>query len=161
MGERVALGTDGIGADMFEESRTAYFRLREDDLGAGIDWPLARLAEGARLAGRIFGEPLLGTLEPGAPADLVVLDYAAPAPLSDSTLAGHWVFGLSSRHVRDVMVAGEWAVLDRRLVRADREALAAEATGQARRLWARLDEIGPHEFEPKGGRRWPLRVTIA
>ena len=43
----------------------------------GADWPLARLAESARLAGRIFGEPLLGTLEPGAPADLVVLDYAA------------------------------------------------------------------------------------
>ena len=62
---------------MFEESRTAFFRLREDDGGAGGDWPLARLAEGARLAGRAFGEPLLGTLEAGAPADLVVLDYAA------------------------------------------------------------------------------------
>ncbi len=46
------------------------------------DWPLARLAESARLAGRVFDEPLLGTLEPGAPADLVVLDYAAPAPLT-------------------------------------------------------------------------------
>ena len=31
LGPRVALGTDGIGSDMFEESRTAYFRLREDD----------------------------------------------------------------------------------------------------------------------------------
>ena len=159
LGERVALGTDGIGADMFEESRTAYFRLREDDPAAGIDWPLARLAESARLAGRIFGEPLLGTLEPGAPADLVVLDYAAPAPMSDSTLAGHWVFGLSARHVRDVMTAGEWVVLDRRLTRADGRVLAAEAVGQARRLWSRLDEIGPHEFRPKGGRRWPLRLT--
>ena len=66
---------------MFEESHAAFFRLREDDLGAGADWPLAPLAEGARLAGRCFGEPLLGTLEPGAPADLVVLDYAAPAPV--------------------------------------------------------------------------------
>jgi putative selenium metabolism protein SsnA len=161
MGERVALGTDGIGADMFEESRTAYLRLREDDLGAGIEWPLARLAESARLAGRIFGEPLLGRLEPGAPADLVVLDYAAPAPLADSTFAGHWVFGLSSRHVRDVMVAGEWVVLDRRLVRADQQALAAEATEQAQRLWARLDDVGAHEFEPKGGLRWPLPLKTA
>jgi putative selenium metabolism protein SsnA len=161
MGPRVALGTDGIGSDMFEESRTAYFRLREDDVGAGIDWPLERLAEGARLAGRIFDEPLLGTLEPGAPADLVVLDYPAPAPLDGSTLAGHWIFGLGSRHVRDVMVAGEWVVLDRRLARADQQALAADAAEQARRLWARLDEIGPHEFEPKGGRRWPSPLTTA
>ncbi|HEU4943374.1 MAG TPA: amidohydrolase family protein [Gaiellaceae bacterium] len=161
MGPRVALGTDGIGSDMFEESRTAYFRLREDDLAAAVDWPLERLAEGARLAGRSFDEPLLGTLAPGAPADLVVLDYPAPAPLDEATLAGHWIFGLASRHVRDVMVGGEWVVLDRRLARADQQTLAAEAAEQARRLWARLDEIGPHEFEPKGGRRWPSQLTIA
>jgi putative selenium metabolism protein SsnA len=152
LGERVALGTDGIGSDMFEESRAAFFRLREDDVGAGADWPLARLAEGARLAGRAFDEPLLGALSPGAPADLVVLDYAAPTPVRDGSFSGHWVFGLSSRAVRDVMVAGEWVVLDRRLTRVDAEQLAADALGQAERLWRRLDEIGPHEFEPKGGR---------
>jgi cytosine/adenosine deaminase-related metal-dependent hydrolase len=146
---------------MFEESRAAYFRLREDDVGAAPDWPLARLAEGARLAGRIFGEPRLGTLEPGAPADLVVLDYPAPAPVRDSSFAGHWVFGLSSRSVRDVMVAGEWVVADRRLTLADQDGLAAAASEEAARLWRRLDEIAPHEFGPKGGRRWPLRLINA
>ncbi len=151
LGPRVALGTDGIGADMFEESRTAYFRLREDDPGAGAEWPLQRLAESARLAGRVFGEPLLGTLAPGAPADLVVLDYEAPAPLRESSFPGHWVFGLSSRWVRDVMVAGDWVVRDRRLARADGQRLAAEACAAAERLWQRLDAIGPHEYEPKGG----------
>jgi putative selenium metabolism protein SsnA len=153
-GSRLALGTDGIGGDMFEESRAAFFRLREDDVGAGPDWPLARLAESARLAGRLFEEPLLGTLEPGAPADLVVLDYAAPAPVNDSTFAGHWIFGLSSRAVRDVMVAGEWVVRDRRLALVDQDELAASARDQADRLWERLGEIPPHSFEPKGGRRW-------
>jgi len=160
LGPRVALGTDGIGSDMFEESRAAYFRLREDDLGAGPDWPLKRLAEGARLAADAFGERGLGTIEPGAPADLVVLDYAAPTPVAADSVAGHWVFGLSSRNVRDVMVAGEWVVLDRRLTRVDQEELAAEALGHAERLWKRLDEIGPHQFEPKGGRRWPSPLTI-
>ena len=151
LGDQVSLGTDGIGSDMFEESRTAFFRLREDDSSAGGDWPLQRLAQSARLAGRAFDEPLLGTLEVGAPADLVVLDYAAPTPVHDRSFGGHWVFGLSSRNVRDVMVAGEWAVLDRQLTRADQQALAAEATVEAGRLWTRLDEIGPHQFEPKGG----------
>jgi cytosine/adenosine deaminase-related metal-dependent hydrolase len=150
LGPQVALGTDGIGADMFEESRAAYFRLREDGTGAGADWPLARLAESARLAGRVYEEPLLGTLEPGAPADLVVLDYEPPAPLHDGSFAGHWVFGLAARHVRDVMVAGEWVVRDRRLVRADQDALAADARRDAARLWRRLEDLGPHPFEPKG-----------
>ena len=161
LGAQVALGTDGIGSDMFEESRTAYFRLREEGTGAGPDWALARLAEGARLAGRAFEQPRLGRIETGAPADLVVLDYAAPAPLRATSFAGHWIFGLSSRWVRDVMVAGEWAVLDRRLARVDQQELADGARVQAERLWKRLEEIGPHPFEPKGGRPWPLRLVTA
>jgi putative selenium metabolism protein SsnA len=159
-GPRVALGTDGIGSDMFEESRNAYFRLREDDRGAGPDWPLARLAESARTAGAAFGEPLLGTLEPGAPADLVVLDYASPAPLHAGSFPGHWVFGLGSRHVRDVMVGGEWVVLDRRPTRVDAQELAAAARVHADRLWTRLADTPPHEFDPKGGRRWPAQLSI-
>ncbi|MCZ7589114.1 MAG: amidohydrolase family protein [Gaiella sp.] len=161
LGPHVALGTDGIGSDMFEESRTAFFRLHEDGVGAGAGWALARLAEGARLAGRAFDEPALGTLVPGAPADLAVLDYAAPAPLDTGSFAGHWIFGLSSRSVRDVMVAGEWVVLDRRLARVDQQELVERARPQAERLWARLDEIDPHPFEPKGGRRWPSPLQTA
>jgi putative selenium metabolism protein SsnA len=144
----VAVGTDGIGADMFEESRIGFFRLREDTLDAPYDWPLAHLAEGSRLAGRVFGEPLLGTIAPGAPADAVVLDYLAPAPLAGGNLAGHWVFGLGSRAVRDVIVAGETVVRDRRLTRLDQQELSRKAAVDAKRLWERLGEIGPHPFEP-------------
>jgi putative selenium metabolism protein SsnA len=151
LGPRVSLGTDGIGSDMFEESRAAYFRLREDDSTAGGSWPLERLAEGAHLAGRAFGEPLLGTLVEGAPADLVVLDYPAPAPIHNGSFAGHWVFGLSARSVRDVMVAGEWVVLDRRLAQIDQQALAAGALPEAERLWQRLAETPAHTFQPEGG----------
>jgi len=145
----VAVGTDGIGADMFEESRIGFFRLREDTLEAPYDWPLARLAEGARLAGGIFGEPALGTIEPGAPADVVVLDYEAPAPLDGANLVGHWVFGLGSRAVRDVIVAGVPVVRDRRLTKVDQQELLRKAVVDAKRLWERLEQIGPHPFEPK------------
>ncbi len=160
-GRRLALGTDGIGSDMFEESRTAFFRLREDDIATGGDWPLARLAESARLAGRIFGEPLLGTLESGAPADLVVLDYPAPAPVTERSFAGHWVFGLSARNVRDVMVGGEWVVRDRRLARVDQDELAAGALAQAGRLWRRIEEIPAHDYAPRGGDDGPRRAVPA
>ena len=161
LGSHVALGTDGIGADMFEESRAAYFRLREDGLASPPSWPLERLAEGASFVGAAFGEPHFGRLEAGAPADLVVLDYAAPAPLGESSFAGHWIFGLSSRHVRDVMVAGEWVVRDRTLARVDQQELAAGASAEAERLWKRLDDIGTHTFHPKGGRPWPSPLSAA
>jgi putative selenium metabolism protein SsnA len=148
LGDRVALGTDGIGSDLFEEGRAGFVRRREETLGVGPDWALGRLAVGAAIAGRAFGRPLLGRIEAGAPADLAVLDYDPPTALDDGTLAGHWVFGLSSAAVRDVLVAGEPVVRDRRLTRIDEDELAATARAETRRLWERLDALGPHPFHP-------------
>ena len=151
LGDRVALGTDGIGADMFAEAKVAYFRARDDDVSIPIGWPIARLAEGARFVGRVFGETTFGLIEPGAPADLVVLDAPVPTPMTTENLVGHWMFGLASRAVRDVVVGGELVVRERRLVNVDQDELAAEATEVARRLWERYTSIGPHGFDPLGG----------
>jgi hypothetical protein len=63
------------------------------------------------------------------------------------------VFGLSARAVRDVMVAGEWVVQDRRLVRADEGELAELARAEAARLWRRLEETDVHELEGEGAPR--------
>jgi cytosine/adenosine deaminase-related metal-dependent hydrolase len=149
LGERVALGTDGIDGDLFAESRAAFWRGHEDDPSIGPGWVLARLAAGAAFAGQAFGEPLLGRIEPGAPADLVVLAYDPPTPITADSLGGHWVFGLGSGHVRDVIVAGEVVVRDRRLAHVDEAELRAKAREQAGRLWARMDRIAEHPFEPR------------
>jgi putative selenium metabolism protein SsnA len=165
LGARVALGTDGIGADMFEEGRVGHLRHVEEgpmlaaddavvpedptDAGSiGPAWPLARLATGARFVGDAFDEPTLGWIVPGAPADVVVLDYPSPTSVTAETLAGHWLYGLSARAVRDVLVAGRIVVRDRRLTAIDQEALVAGARLEATRLWERLDAIGEHPFAP-------------
>jgi hypothetical protein len=67
----------------------------------------------------------------------------------EDNLAGHWIFGISARHVRDVLVAGEIAVRDRRLARGDEEHRAI-AQSEAVELWDRMDRIPPHPFEPAG-----------
>jgi putative selenium metabolism protein SsnA len=150
-GGRIALGTDGIGGDMITESQAAFFRAREASVFTQPSWPLARLAAGSRAAGRLFGEPSLGRIAVGAPGDITVLDYVPPTTLSADNVAGHWLFGLSPRHVRDVLVAGELVIADRHSTRVDEARLAAEAAIEAGRLWARLDEIPPHDFTPLGG----------
>jgi putative selenium metabolism protein SsnA len=149
-GARVALGTDGIGGDMITESQVAFFRAMEAGAAADPGWPLHRLAEGARVAGRSFGEPAHGTIAPGAPADLTVLSYPSPTPLTGENLAGHWVFGVAASQVRDVIVAGELVVADRRSTRVDEAEIAQQAAREVKLLWARLDEIPPHPFTPKG-----------
>ncbi len=145
---RVALGSDGISGDMFEEGRAAYLRRREDGLDASPALPLELLGRGASVAARAFGEPLLGHLDPGAPADLIVLEYAPPTPLLAENLAGHWAFGLGARQVRHVIVGGELVLRDGRPTRIDPQEIAVEARRAATRLWGRMEAIGPHPFTP-------------
>lgn len=146
---RVALGTDGIGGDMFAEAAAGFFRTKEETLQNAPDWPLTRLAEGARFVANAFGETHLGTLHPGAPADIVVLDLPAPTPLDGGNLAGHFVFGFGAGRVRDVYVAGEAVVIDHRLTRVDEAELAEHSRREARRLWDRMDRLPAHEFSPR------------
>ena len=148
--DRLALGTDGIDGDLFAEGRAAFWRAREADPSIEPGWVLGRLAESARGAGRAFGEPLLGRIEAGAPADVVVLDYDPPTPVDDETLAGHWVFGISAARVRDVVVDGRVAVRERTLTTADHAEIAQDGRRHALRLWQRMDEMGEHPFEPQG-----------
>lgn len=150
LGERVTLGTDGLDGDMFAEAKAAFWRGREDDPSITPTWILGRLAAGAAFAGQAFGEPLLGRIEPGAPADLVVLDYDPSTPMTAENLAGHWVFGISANHVRDVVVDGRVVVRGRRLEAGDPEGARAIAQAQAQALWERLDAIEPHPFGPDG-----------
>ncbi|MGZ8619474.1 MAG: hypothetical protein ACXWYE_06190, partial [Actinomycetota bacterium] len=133
------------------ESRAAFWRAREADAAVGPAWLLGALAGSARFAGACFGEPLLGRIEAGAPADLVVLDYDPPTPFGADDLAGHWAYGFTSRLVRDVLVAGEVAVRDRMLVRMDALEIRALAREQAALLWERVERTPAHPFEPKGG----------
>jgi len=152
LGERVALGTDGIDGDLFAESRTAFWRAREADPSVGPSWILKRMAASARLAAGVYEEPLLGTLQPSAPADLVVLAYDPPTPVTAENLAGHWAFGLSARHVRDVVVNGEVVVRERRLAKDSEAEVRARCRVAAEQLWRRMDALEAHPFEPEGGR---------
>ena len=54
------------------------------------------------------------------------------------------------RRGRDVLVAGELVVHDRKLTRVDSHELVLEAREESRRLWERLERIGPHPFSPSG-----------
>ncbi len=129
LGPRVALGTDGMDADLFTEARVAHLRAREAyGPEGGID-AVALLANSQRLADEFLAP---------RPEDWIVLDYDPPTPLSASNLAGHVLFGLGSRHVRDVVVNGEVIVEGRRPARVDGARIHARAREEAARLWRRM-----------------------
>ncbi len=138
-GERLLLGTDGIGADMFEEARFAYFKGRDAHINAGADFWLRALANNQRFAGGLFGSDLR-TLRPGSAADLVVLDYPAPTPLHSANLPWHFIFGMNSVHVESVMVGGRFIVRNRKS-QLDETKVLEQCRLAAEKLWSRMAAI--------------------
>ncbi len=138
-GERMALGTDGIGADMFEEARYAFFKGRDERASLDAAYWLRVLHNNQRMASELFGLEI-GNLCEGAVADLVVLDYASPTPVASENLAWHFAFAQTSAAVESVMVNGRFIIRDRRFT-FDAGNLYDRARKASRKLWARFQEI--------------------
>ncbi len=115
----IVLGTDGIGADMLEEARLAYARLREDDVSASPDVVWQWLDNGY-------------TLFPEARHDLVTWNY----PHADS--AWHVAFTPGMRALDVTLDSGEVVLRDGMPTRVDLAEVRAKAAEQAQRLFARL-----------------------
>jgi putative selenium metabolism protein SsnA len=140
MGERVALGTDGIGADMFEEVKFAWFKSRDARNGLGIGDVARFLVGGQSLASTLL-DVKLSVLDVGYAADLVVLDYPTPTAVTSQNLFGHLIFGMSSQFVTDTMVNGQWVVRDRRVVGVDEEAIREKSQKVAAKVWKRFQAL--------------------
>lgn len=93
---------------------------------------------GPRFAERYFGDAI-GRIEPGAPADLVLVDYRPATALTSLTLTAHLAAGLLRAPVSGAVVAGEILMEEGRLTTIDEAEVAARARECARRVWARIE----------------------
>jgi cytosine/adenosine deaminase-related metal-dependent hydrolase len=116
----VALGTDGIGADMLDEFRVAFVRSREHDVTSTPTTVWSWLEYN-------------WTLFPEALNDLVTWSYT---PIDPWRLA--YTTGV---HALRVEVDGQAVVADGRATRVDGDEIRAKATEQAARLFTRLDDL--------------------
>ncbi len=131
------LGTDGIGADMWREARTAQFKSNDAGLPLSFGKPLEMLGQSARFASRCLNAKL-GLLELQAAADLVLTDYRPATPLTAENLAGHLLFAMGPEFVRHVMIDGHWRLKDSQVVGCDETALRANSVEVARELHQRM-----------------------
>lgn len=105
---------------------------------AGANAHYQRLfVHGARWAAAHFGEGL-GEIRPGAPADLILVDYFPSTELSTRTLIEHLWSGLLRAPVAGAMVAGDVVMDGGQIVAVDEREVAARARECAARVWGRL-----------------------
>jgi cytosine/adenosine deaminase-related metal-dependent hydrolase len=139
-GISVGLGTDGMSSDMLAQMRCAYLLQRHDKKDprlAFAEAPAMLLEHNAALAESIFAQKL-GRLQKGAPADIVILDYAPPTPLARENFLGHLLFGLVAAAVDTVICDGRVLLRAGKLVGVDEERLAARSRELAATFWKRI-----------------------
>ncbi len=141
LGIRVGLGTDGPASnndlDLWEEMRLAVLldRIRTGD---ATTMPAAQALDLATRGGAAaLGRPDLGSLHPGAKADMVLMDMEDPAfvpLLDDAQLMDHLVWSSQSRLVTDVWVGGRQVVEHGRCLTVDAVEARCQVQTRARRL---------------------------
>src|SRR5512138_3525073 len=128
-GVLVGLGTDGMSSDMLAQMRCAYLlhRLANRDPRVGfIEAPKLLLQNNADIAERQFGVRL-GELAPGRPADMAIIDYAPPTPLSEANFLGHLIFGLVDATVDTTVCRGKVLMKNKQILVLDEKRIAARS----------------------------------
>jgi len=137
------LGTDGLGSNMLGELFTAGIlqkHSRGEPLVGSFDQLDALLFRGnPAIVERLLGVRV-GRIEAGGPADVALLDYVPPTPLSADNILGHLLFGMAVHTLRvsDLIVAGRDVIRNGRFVEIDEVAAYAMAREAADGLWKRI-----------------------
>ncbi len=105
----ILLGTDGIDQNILAEAKFVWYNNRNRYPNIIPSTVLRMLADSARIASHYLNTTI-GKIEVGAAADIVLTNYQPIAAMNDDNLAQHIIYGLCSRHVTDVMIAGQWCM---------------------------------------------------
>jgi len=97
-------------------------------------------ANNTRLAGVFWSQPV-GVLEPGALADIILLDYHPYTPITQGNYPWHLIFGVDGSQVTHTIASGRLLMKDRQLLTLDEEAIAARASELARGVWRRVADM--------------------
>ncbi|NOX84413.1 MAG: amidohydrolase family protein [Chlorobi bacterium] len=130
LGERIMLGTDGMHSDMLRSAQQAYFAGQRFD---NIDFRAAY----ARLR-NVHKYLSHNGFSGDGENNLVVLDYPTPTPFNKENFLSHFIFGLSSCHVRDVISSGKLIVRDKKLLTVNEEEINGFSKEQALHLWSKM-----------------------
>jgi putative selenium metabolism protein SsnA len=143
-GVRLGLGNDGFSNAMWEEWKSAYLVHkawhRDPRRMSGYDVVEMAIYNNAELATTFFPDMPIGKIEPGAAADLILVDYHPVTPVRAENLPWHILFGFHESMVHTSIVNGKILMKDREFVTLDEEEITAQARELAPQVWERYQE---------------------
>lgn len=142
-GVLVGLGTDGMTPRMQDDVRVANIlhKLNQKDPNVFFVESCKLLLENnAKIASKFYPKKL-GVLEPGAYADVILVDYSPPTPLNENTFLGHFLFGICEAKVDTTIVNGKILMKNGKLLNLDEATICAFSREQASDFWKRFAKI--------------------
>ncbi len=137
LGERIMLGTDGMHSDMLQSAKSSFFvGQRYDNINYKTAYKRFRYIHHYLSENGFSGD---------GDNNLVVLDYNSPTPIDKDNFFGHFLFGITSNHVNDVISNGRLIVKDRKILTVNEEEILKESHVQARRLWEKMSRAEFHK----------------
>jgi putative selenium metabolism protein SsnA len=146
-GVNVGLGNDGFSMNMMQEMKAAYLLHKlalEDPRAMPADLVLRlEFQHNAHIMDAVFSPfcsnfPKVGEMSIGAAADIVLLDYLPPTPLTRGNFPWHLVFGIDGHQVNSTMVNGRWLMRNRQLLTLDEVRIHSRARELSQALWNRM-----------------------
>jgi 5-methylthioadenosine/S-adenosylhomocysteine deaminase len=142
----IALGTDNNTNDIFEVLRVALLteRIRRNDATPGLQpQPEDILQDATQGGARAVQGKLLGSLEVGKKADLIVLDTQRAHLVPAMRIVSAWIHNGQPSDIESVMVDGRFIMRNRKILTVDEDSLIAEADKVGRRIWSQVLAAGP------------------
>ena len=140
----VCLGNDGFSNAMWEEWKTAYLahKLINKSPTAMNGNMIIELAikNNRKLVYKLFNGLQVGEIVKGSMADLIVVDYHPPTPLTGGNLPWHIIFGFNEQMITSTIVNGKFLMKDRELITMDEEKIMCEALKLSAATWKRYQQ---------------------
>jgi len=141
-GIKVCLGNDGLGFNLFTESRFLILGMhnskKDPNTASPMDLQKTLFGNNYQLASKIFGLKM-GKIKKGYAADFALYDYDPPTTLDNENFLGHLFFGIGDNpKVTDVFVNGRPVMISGKNVLIDEEELFKECRKYSDRLWKSL-----------------------
>ena len=141
-GITVGLGTDGMTPDIRRESMTGYLmhkhHLSDNNVGWG-EFEQMLLKNNPAIYQRLSGQKV-GQIAEGYLADVILLDYFPPTPLTGDNLWGHFLFGFVDAPVNTTIINGKIIMHNKVIDGIDEAKIAAESREVGKKVWAKFHE---------------------
>ena len=130
LGKNIMLGTDGMHSDMLQSAKSAFF------VGQGFDTiDFSSVYERFR---KVHEYIALNQFDGDGENNLVILDYDSPTPINQDNFLGHFVFGINSNHINDVISNGKIIVKGRKMQTVNESEILEFSKEQSVRLWEKM-----------------------